>query len=195
MPQSQNQLQSAVYLLKQITPQKDPVTKQLMQPRMDARKLTAHQRRVCVRFMVEERKFSETEMAEVLRVSRSTITRAKKKIRNQNSWMLDEVDERKVVVQILLDAEFAITKLTQEKQYYEAWQVRRQLKEELQDLGYLTKEPIKFAGQITLPELYEIARRHNLKGADDNGHELPEEDRKFLVEPGGNGGAGPGPSN
>ena len=159
------QLSSAPFLLKLISEQK-----------LFADKLTSHQRLVCARFLLTERKHTQNEIATILGVSYVMVHKYKKKIQQQNEWMIDEIDERRMALDILQSAETASARLFRKGKDKEAFEVQRMAIDTLQTLGYLKRAPVEFKGQITLQEILKLA----------NGPD--PEDETLLSERTGRGG-------
>ena len=129
----------------------------ISQKKLDPSQLTPHQRRICVRFLLQEGKHAQHEIAAILKVREQVISKDKKKIRAQNTWMLDEIDERKIAVGILRSAELFAARLSRGGKYRDAWAVQKECVEVLQNLGYLKRAPIELKGQVTLQEILKLA--------------------------------------
>lgn len=140
--------QSAIFLLQQI-----------QSKALDPKKMTRRQREVCVRHLLNEYKYSQQEIAGIVGCVRETVSHIRSRILKQDSWMLDDVDERKIAVDLMQKAEMCFTKLVKKEKYKEAWNVEKEKVEVLQSLGYVTHEPIKIEGQITLLELLKRANQ------------------------------------
>ena len=156
---------SAIHLLKLIQEQKlDPVL------------LTSHQRRICIRFLLQDKKYTPQEIADILKVHNTTVYRTKEKIQKQNMWMLEEIDERKFALDLIQTAISASSRLFRQNKNKDAWQVEKECVEMLQSLGFIKRKPIAFEGSITLTEMLKLA----------NG--APEDEHHFLGSA-GNGAA------
>lgn len=142
----QKPLQSGARLLELISEQK-----------ISPEQLTPHQRRLITRCMLHDKKWTQTEIAETLQVHRITISRYVAKIREQDSWMLDDIDVRKIAIGMIQDAEFASTRLFRSEKYKEAWTVKKELVELLQNLGYVRSEPAQINGFVALQEIFKLA--------------------------------------
>lgn len=165
MPDLQKPSSSAPYLLKLISEQK-----------LNPRALSTHQRRICVRFLLQSRNHTQLEIANILHVPESYVSRDKKKIQQQNEWMMDEVDERRMALEIMMAAHTASPRLFRKGKEKEAVEVLRIAVDTLQTLGYLKRAPIEFKGQLTLQEILKLA----------NGPD--PEDETLLSERTGRGG-------
>ena len=140
---------------------------------IDPKSLTTHQRRVCVRFLLMEGKHAQYEIAAILKCDPAVITRDKRRIQHQNSWMLDELDERRIAVNLIQVAEIASARLFRQNKSHEAWKVQRELMESLQSLGYVKKKPVEFEGKVSLQEILKLATNPNWETEfirADNGH-------------------------
>ena len=151
----QNPYQSGPHLLKLISEQK-----------LEPKQLTTHQRRICVRFLLQQGSYTQFEIAQILHIPEVYVYRDKKKIQEQNQWMLDDLDERRIAVDIIQTAERSIARLSKASKQKEAWTVAREMVEVLQTLGYLKRAPIEFKGQVTLEEILKLAAGHK---DDENG--------------------------
>lgn len=138
----QKPLQSGAYLLGMI-----------LEKKLWPEQLTTHQRRVCVRQMLHERKWTVTEIADILGVHRVTVSRDKNLIMTQDAWILDEIDTRKVAVRAIQDAEWVSAHLFREGRLKDGWAVRKELIEILQGLGYVQQKPKEIRGQISLLDI------------------------------------------
>jgi len=119
--------------------------------------LTTHQRRICVQYMLHERKWTESEIADMLQVHRVTIARDKARIRTQDTWMLDNIDAGKLVVKVIQDAEVVSARLFRSSKYKDAWTVMKEMIELLQSLGYVKSKPSEVRGHLTLLEIVKLA--------------------------------------
>ena len=126
---------------------------------LDPTQLSKHQRRICVRFLIHEMKHTQLEIATIMKVTQPTISRDRQLIIKQNMWMLDDLDERKFVVELIQTAEVSSARLFRAGKNKEAFDVKVKLVEMLQSLGYITKKPVEvdFTGQITFQELLKRA--------------------------------------
>ena len=142
MPDPQKPSQSAIFFLKQ-----------LHSKNLDPLKLTRHQRKICVRHLLREHKYSQQEIGQIVGCSRENVSQIKSRILEQDSWMLSAVDERKEAVEIMQKAEACFTHLMKQGKYKDAWNVAREKIEVLQSLGYVKRTPVEIGGQITLLEI------------------------------------------
>lgn len=90
-------------------------------------------------------------------VAESQITCDKRRIMEQNLWMVDEINEQQVAVNIALAADTACARLFRKGKEKEAFEVRVKAIDVLQSLGYLKRTPIEFTGQIGLQEIIKLA--------------------------------------
>lgn len=137
---------NAPYLLQRIS------NKQL-----DPKVLTPAQRRICVRFLLLEKKHAQHEIAAILMVREQVISKDKKKIQEQNKWVLDDLDEEKIATEIISTAEIASSRLFRQGKNKDAWNVQREAVDVLQTLGYLKRAPIEFKGQMSIQEILKLA--------------------------------------
>ena len=166
-------LQYATYLIRQISEQK-----------LSPLKLTRHQRAVCVRFMLIDQKWSHAEIGEILMCHRTTVTKIKRRISEQDSWMLDDVDERKIALKLLQIAEAAVTRLFKKGDERSAFEVYTKHIGVLQDLGYLSKEPVRSEGKFSFLEMLKIAAtdKEPPKSGDENSGNGQEEGTLSLSD-------------
>jgi len=146
MKDLQKPLQSAVFLLKQLS-----------EKTISPQQLSTHQRRICVRFMLQERKHSSHEMAAILQIHSVTVRRYTQQILEQNSWMLDDIDERKIAVDIIQSADVACARLFRKGREKDAFTIKKDAIELLQSLGYLKRKPIEVEANLTLLEIIKLA--------------------------------------
>ena len=129
----------------------------LSEKKLDPEKINAHQRRICVRFLLQQKKHTQVEIATILHVHESDVSRDKRKIQNENAWMLDELDERKIAIEIIHTAELASAMLFRNGKPKDAFDVESRMIDVLQTLGYLKRAAIEFKGQIDLQEILKLA--------------------------------------
>lgn len=126
--------------------------KLIISKKLSPKTLTKHQRRICVRYLISERKYTQNEIAEILQVNFRTVSDDKCKIIRDNKWMLKIVDDERYAVHMMAVAEVASARLFKQGKNREAWQVEKECFDLLQDLGYISKKPIKFEGLLSLQE-------------------------------------------
>lgn len=126
---------------------------------IDPKQLTTHQRRICVRYLLQDMKHTQTEIATIMKVDNGTVTRDKQKIMKQNSWYVDDIDERKWVIDLIQTAEVASARLFRNGKPKEAFDVKVKTIETLQSLGYITKKPLEvdLTAQMSFQELLKRA--------------------------------------
>lgn len=142
----QKPLSSAVYFLKLIAEKK-------ISPKV----LTAHQRRICIRHLLLDGSYTQVEIASILEVHEASVSRDKRRIQEQNGWILDNLDDRRIAVDLITTAERAVARLTKAGRHKDAWTVAKELVEKLQSLGYVKQRPIQFQGKLTLEEMLRLA--------------------------------------
>ena len=149
---------------------------------VDPDKISVDDRRLCVQYMLHERKWTQMEISEILHVNPATITRDKQLLLSQNAWMLTEIDNRNFALELIHTAAIASASLFRKKHPYEAWKVEKELVESLQSLGYISKEPIKLEGQLSLLEVLKLSVRSPEGSTDDggNGSGFSESEQSFL---------------
>lgn len=126
---------------------------------IDPKQLTKHQRRICVRFLIQDMKHTQAEIGAIMKVTQATVSRDRKLIVKQNMWYLDDLDERKFVVELIQTAEVASARLFRGGKNKEAFDVKVKLVEMLQSLGYITKKPLEvdLTAQMSFQELLKRA--------------------------------------
>lgn len=147
-PDLQKPQNSAPFLLGLIAKQK-----------IEPQQLTKHQRRVCVRYLLQDMKHTQTEIATILKTTCATVTRDKQQIIKQNAWYVDDIDEKKWVVDLIQTAEVAAARLFRNGKHKEAFDVKVKCIEMLQSLGYITKKPLEvdLTAQLSFQELLKHA--------------------------------------
>ena len=117
--------------------------------------------------------YTQQEVGAIVGIHETTVHRMWKKIKDQNTYLLDEIDERSVATDLINIASVASAKLFRKGKEEKAWAVQRECVEALQALGFISKKPIevKFQGEMTLAEILKIAA--------DPGHK----DENFLGKP------------
>ena len=96
-----------------------------------------------------------------------TVRRDIQRIKEQNSWMLDNIDERKVVLDLIQTAEVASARLMKNGRIKDAWTVNKELVETLLELGYLKSKQPDLNENPTFVELLKLASEH--RSQDNNG--------------------------
>lgn len=132
---------------------------QISRKLLDPKDLTAHQKRICTRFLLQDRKHTQHEIASILKVDDSWVSRAKIRIQNEGAWVLDFIDERRIATEIIQTADVATARLFRAGKDKEAWTVRKEAVEVLQTLGYVKKKPVEvdLKGLRTLQEILQLA--------------------------------------
>lgn len=158
-----------------VIPQKSAIfyLERISKKELDPKRLTKHQRRLCVRYLLVEQKHTQSEIASILQVVDSVITNDKRKIMEQNVWLVDNIDERQVAIDLVIAANTATARLFRKGKEKEALEVKVKAIDALQSLGYLKRAPIEFQGRLTMEEILKLA----------NG----PEDENFLSEGTGRG--------
>ena len=151
---AQGQAKSATFLLRQIRENK-----------LDAKRLTTHQRRLCIRYLLEEEPgTSEYAMAELLGTSRSAVNRYKNQIVEQDGWIVDKLDVRLYATNLIRRYNIWIVKLEQKRLWDKAASLLKDLTDLLMELGVLRRAPMPInmsaEGQITLQEIVKRAVGH-----------------------------------
>ena len=125
---------------------------------LNPEELTAEQRRVCVRFLIQDRKMTKLEMAEVLHVSRETIYQDKKALEKNDSGVSLMIDEIEIVNDLVSIAECAVWRLFRKGKEKDAFDVYDKFVDRLQSLGYVKRVAQEFnlKGQISLLEVFGI---------------------------------------
>lgn len=162
MSLTQSPLQSATTILKLLASKS--LTKE---------QLNKHQRRICVRYMLHEGKWTQQEMAEILGAHRTQIARDKAKIKEQDAMALDGIDERSFALDIIKLNEIAVARLLRKGKEFEAVIVQDKCLKSLQSLGYLERKPIEVKGHLTLLEVLNFASRNGNPQQSDNSQEIP----------------------
>ena len=126
---------------------------------VDAANLTMEQRRICVRFLIHDRKLTQLEIAELLKVSRQTIWEDRKAIDSEEFGASLMIDEIAFIRDLISSGEIAIARLFRKGKEKEAFEVQDKLIDRLQSLGYIKRVPQEhnFTGQISLLEVLGIA--------------------------------------
>ena len=179
MSSERSPLQSGTFLLRQIS-----------EKRITAEQLTQHQRVLCIQYMLHEAKWTQMEIAEIVGVHRTTVARTAIRLREHAAMALDVIDQRSVALDLIQHAEVVCAHLMREGKKRDAWAVKKELVESLQTLGFISKEPIRFEGNIklSLREVIELAHGSGKAAdiaAENSGiEELPE---RIQEDPNKNG--------
>ena len=149
MSKQHSPLQSGAFLLRQVS-----------EKRITAEQLTHHQRVLCIQYMLHEKKWTQMEISEVVGVARNTVSRTAIRLRKHAEMALDVIDQRSVAVDLIEHAEIVCSHLMREGKKRDAWAVKKELVESLQTLGFISKEPIRFEGnmKLSLREVIELAQ-------------------------------------
>lgn len=159
-----DRLKSAEFLLKQIQAKT-----------LKPESLTRHQRKLCVRYFMDEHpQTTERQMGRVLELSHSTVSKMKKEILWQDGWLVEQLDYKSYASNLIRTTNTVITKLIQNAVALEGgsrphpfyasavWQkvsnVMNELTNQLLELGVLRRAPLEFKGQMTLLELLNRVR-------------------------------------
>lgn len=157
---SQKPGKSAVFLLEQIQ-------KKALQPEQ----LTKHHKKICVRYLLSDKKYSMLEIGTLMKIPTSTLYRYRDEIRLQNEYMLSDLDERKLALEWIEAGETACARLFRKGKEKDAIEVLTRMMEALQSLGYVKRKPIEIEGDVTLEEILKRGKekRTELPRYSDNG--------------------------
>jgi len=161
---AQGQAKSASFLLRQIR-----------EEGLDPKRLTTHQRRLCIRYLLEEKPgTSEYEMAELLGTSRSAVNRYKRQIIEQDGWIVDLLDTRLYATNLIRRFNVWIAKLEGKGNWDKAASLQKDLTELLLELGVLkgtiqATAKMNPQAQITFQEIVKRAVGRNNELPNSNG--------------------------
>jgi len=155
---SQGQAKSPTFLIKQIESKA-----------IEPKSLTSHQRKICVRYFIDEKpEVTEHQMAEFLGTSRASISRYKKQVIRQDGWIVDKLDPRLYMVHLCRITQTRINKISQAavndpKLWEKAHNLEMELCEKLMDLGFLSRlnnddpDNLNSQKEFTLQEILKLA--------------------------------------
>ena len=129
----------------------------LAQKTINPKQLTSHQRKICIRWLLSDKKHTTVEIGAILGVTQGYVSQIKRQIMNQNAWMLDDLDERKWAIELVQSAMTASARLFRQGKNREAFQVEKEAIEVLQSLGFLKRKPIQIDANLTLQEILKLA--------------------------------------
>jgi hypothetical protein len=144
----------------------------LQQQTIATEQLTARHRRVCVRYLLDERPHLTLEqMAQLLGTTRQSIAKIKKQIFTQDKWLVQPMDVDLYVSELLMQYNSWIKKVEQcaaradtageqSVGWSKASALKRQLTEQLMDLGALKRAPVEIVGHHTFKEIVQLAAGH-----------------------------------
>ncbi|MBI4244522.1 MAG: helix-turn-helix domain-containing protein [Planctomycetes bacterium] len=120
---------------------------------IDPKALTQHQRKICIRHLLEEEPgLSEYQMAALLGVPRSTVNRYKHEILRQDGWVVDQLDVRLYSTNLIRKHSIWISKLEQQQSWYKAASLLKSFTEQLIDLGVLVRVDPSADQRMTIQE-------------------------------------------
>lgn len=163
------------------------IIKKIQDGSLHPKSITDQQRRICVRFLLHVKDYEQNDVAGLLKISPSTVTRDKKKLVQEDAWILSEMDDRTLAVQMIQTADKAAARLFRKGREREAWTVLRECVELLQSLGHVKKQATEIKGDFSFVSfLNEIAsrKRNGYADKDGNGHSTGSESIPARVFPG-----------
>ena len=161
------------------------ILSKIQSKQIDPDQLTTEQRRIVVRFLFHDRKMTKTEMAEVLKVARSTIYEDRKAIDREEVGATFIVDEIEMVKDLVSSAEVAIARLFRKGKEKEAFDVQDKLIDRLQTLGYVKRvaQEHNLRGQISLLEVLGLGTNQPTRSTDaSEGFFTPENERRLGAD-------------
>ena len=135
---------SGLALLKRISPRK---TKDglIIDPELDPKTLNSIQRRSIVFFMLKSGRYHQHEIADLLGYSATRICQLNKELKESYIDFIDGMEIKKEAGLHIQRATIAYIELNKQGKWKEAWEVSRELMQDLQSLGYIHKEPEKIS--------------------------------------------------
>lgn len=176
------------------------ILKKLQEKSIDPKQLTAHQRKLCIRyFMDDQPEVTIAQMAKYLGINHSTISRIKNQIIRQDGWIVDKIDQRLWMTKIIRTGETVMTKLWQQVEKADnskakvsslmgVHKVLMDITDKLMDMGYLERKPIEIEGRLTLLDIIKIANEKNPRS-------FIQRQIENLQQPASSGSASNGSSN
>lgn len=152
-----------------------------------AEEISQDHRQLCVRHMMHLGTYTIYEMTTLLKVSRATIIRDRKTIREGNETAQVAINEEQIADELLEAADYAIAKLNKQGKHKDAWTVRKECVEMMQSMGYIKKAAVNL--NVSLVDLLNMEYEQSMtmqqngeisgNGHKNNGHEsTPESDRR-----------------
>jgi hypothetical protein len=142
--------------------------------------LSIDQRRLCVQYMLHEKKWTQLEISEIMHTCRKTVQNDKEAILETNMVMLLRLDNRKWALELIHTAAMASARLFRKGREREAWQVEKECVEMMQTLGFVGKEPEKMEGTLKLLEMLKYERDSYIRGNEGEGND----NQRFFYERG-----------
>lgn len=133
---------SGLSLIKRITPRKDKIGN-IIPPEIDVKTLNSIQRRSIVFFMLKSGRYHQQEIADLLGYSATRICQLNKELKESYIDFIDGMEIKKEAGLHIQRANTAYIELNKQGKWKEAWEVTRELIQDLQSLGYIHKEPEK----------------------------------------------------
>jgi len=158
---------------------------------LDPETLSTEQRRICVRFMVHDRKFTKIEIAEILHVSRQCIWEDQRALERTQIGAALMVDELETIREYMVTAETAMARLFRKGKEKDAFDIYDKYIERMQSLGYVKRvaQEHNFKGQISLLEVLKFEQSFHPKhesgnngNASGNGNGRDQESSSRLEE-------------
>lgn len=131
---------------------------QIKNKEIEPRSLKPRQRALCVRHLVNSYDYTHEQMGAIMGLERSAITKMIHRILTQDSWVLDEMDARKMATDMMQAAGVCFGRLMKKGRERDAWNIKKELIETLQSLGYIHREALKVEGEMTLLEIFKLGQ-------------------------------------
>ncbi len=154
---------------------------------IDPKKLSIHQRKILVRYFLQEHmEMPYSQISELTGSAPNWVSRYRNRMLQEDGWVVDQLDVRAYAVHLITTTKWSVLKLRQKGKIEQAQKIEFQLVEVLMELGYLPKAPIqiKNATGMTLWDILMEAQKAPIKEL--NG-KLIEQEEGTHEGAGGNG--------
>lgn len=119
--------------------------KRLDSGKVKPKELTSHQRRVVVKYFLEERSdVSDLKIGELIGVTGQAVRWIKRKLIDEAFWQIEELDIKRLATSLLRKRNEFQRRAAGDKDWRLAWQIELDYIKAMTDLGFIARTPIPF---------------------------------------------------
>lgn len=153
---------------------------------IDPKKIRDHERRVLVRYFLQEHmEMSHKQIADVCGTNSTWVTRFRQKVLQEDGWVVDQLDVRAYATHLIITTKWSCLALRRKGKIEQAQKLEFQLAETLMELGYLPKAPIQIKNATGMT-LWDILMESQKAPKEIDG-ELIEQEKETHEGSGNNG--------
>ena len=123
--------------------------KALQNKRIESSQLSSHQRKVIIKFFIEEQSdFSNNQIAELIGITNVHVSRLKHQSLKKAVWEIEDIDIKILAVSLKKRKEEYQRRAVKGNDISLAWKIEMDYIEKMQSLGFVYEAPKKFKGEF-----------------------------------------------